>query len=59
MRAIVMSEYGGPDCLRPAEHLDPVPEEGWAIVRLKAAALNWHDVLVREGRYGSRLLCWG
>jgi len=51
MRAIVMSEYGGPDCLRPAE--------GWAIVRLKAAALNWHDVLVREGRYGSRLLCWG
>lgn len=55
MRAIVMTEYGGPDVLRPAEHPDPRPEDGWAVVRLKAAALNWHDVLVRQGKYGSPL----
>lgn len=55
MRAIVMHEYGGPECLRPAEHPDPRAEDGWAVVRLKAAALNWHDVLVREGKYGSPL----
>ena len=28
---------------------------GWVTVRLRACALNWHDVLVREGRYGSPL----
>jgi zinc-binding alcohol dehydrogenase/oxidoreductase len=34
---------------------DPAPPPGWVTVRLRAAALNWHDVLVREGRYGSVL----
>lgn len=55
MRAIVMREYGGPECLGPAEQPDPVAEPGWAVVRLRAAALNWHDVLVRQGRYRSPL----
>jgi NADPH:quinone reductase-like Zn-dependent oxidoreductase len=32
-----------------------VPKDGWVTVRLRASALNWHDVLVREGRYGSPL----
>jgi zinc-binding alcohol dehydrogenase/oxidoreductase len=55
MHAIVMAEYGGADCLSFGEYPDPVADEGWAVVRLKAAALNWHDILVREGRYGSPL----
>jgi len=55
MQAIVMSEYGGPGCLVPAEHPDPVAEPGWSVVRLRAAALNWHDVLVRQGKYASPL----
>ena len=55
MRAIVMQEYGGPECLGPAEQPDPVADPGCAVVRLHAAALNWHDVLVRQGRYQSPL----
>ena len=39
MRAIVMREYGGPECLGPAEQPDPVADPGWAVVRLRAAAL--------------------
>jgi zinc-binding alcohol dehydrogenase/oxidoreductase len=55
VRAIVMKEYGGPECLVPAERPDPVAKPGWAVVRLRTAALNWHDVLVRQGRYQSPL----
>jgi NADPH:quinone reductase-like Zn-dependent oxidoreductase len=55
MHAVQMKSYGGPDCLQPGEVADPVAEAGWAVVRLKAAALNWHDVLVRQGRYNSPL----
>ena len=55
MRAIVMKEYGGPECLGSAERPGPVAQPGWAVVRLCAAALNWHDVLVRRGRYQSPL----
>ncbi|MFD7156112.1 zinc-binding dehydrogenase [Kribbella sp. NPDC059898] len=55
MRAVVMKEFGGPEVLQLAEMPDPRPDPDWAVVRLKAAALNWHDVLVRQGRYGSPL----
>ncbi|TDO46849.1 NADPH:quinone reductase-like Zn-dependent oxidoreductase [Kribbella sp. VKM Ac-2527] len=55
MRAVVQTRFGGPEVLQPAEVPDPVPERTWAVVRLKASALNWHDVLVRQGRYNSPL----
>jgi NADPH:quinone reductase-like Zn-dependent oxidoreductase len=55
VRAVVQEEYGGPDVLRLAELPDPVPDAEHAVVRLRAAALNWHDVLVRRGQYGSPL----
>src|SRR5260370_41759813 len=55
VRAIGRREYGGPECLVPAERPDPVADPDWAGVRLRAAALNWHDVLVRQGRYRSPL----
>ncbi len=50
-----MSQYGGPDALVPREVDEPVPRPGWVTVDLRASALNWHDVLVRRGRYGSPL----
>jgi zinc-binding alcohol dehydrogenase/oxidoreductase len=50
-----MAAYGGPEVLEPAELPDPVAERGWLTVRLRAAALNWHDVLVRRGQYSSPL----
>ena len=55
MLAVVMHEFGGPAVLRPEEFPDPPARPGWVTVALRASALNWHDVLVRQGRYGSAL----
>jgi zinc-binding alcohol dehydrogenase/oxidoreductase len=55
MRAAVLHAFGEPEVLAVEEVPDPEPRDGWAVVRLKAAALNWHDVLVRRGQYGSPL----
>ncbi|NKQ51889.1 zinc-binding dehydrogenase [Amycolatopsis sp. K13G38] len=55
MRAIVLREFGPAGNLRPEEIPGPVDEPGWVRINLRASALNWHDVLVRQGRYGSPL----
>ena len=55
MHAVVIGEFGDPAVLRPDSFPDPPERPGWATVELKAAALNWHDVLVRQGRYRSPL----
>lgn len=55
MFAVEMAQYGDADCLVGAERADPVGGSGWSVVQLHAAALNWHDVLVRQGKYGSPL----
>ena len=51
MRAVALRRFGGPDALRLADWPDPAPRAGWAVVELRAAALNWHDVIVRRGDY--------
>lgn len=51
MRAVVLDQFGGPEVLTVREHPDPEPRDGWVTVDLKAAALNWHDCLVRRGQY--------
>lgn len=53
MHAAVLERYGDADALRWGETAAPTETPGRTIVRLQAAALNWHDVLVRQGRYGS------
>ncbi|WP_059021288.1 zinc-binding dehydrogenase [Mycobacterium sp. M26] len=55
MHAVVLHEFGDPAVLRPGSFPDPPDQPGWVTVELKAAALNWHDVLVRQGRYRSPL----
>jgi zinc-binding alcohol dehydrogenase/oxidoreductase len=55
MHAVVMDSYGPPSVLRFGEVPAPPSRPGWVTVRLLASALNWHDVLVRRGRYGSPL----
>lgn len=55
MRAVVIHEFGAPAVLRPGTFPDPADRPGWVTVELRAAALNWHDVLVRQGRYRSPL----
>ncbi|QSE95647.1 zinc-binding dehydrogenase [Rhodococcus pseudokoreensis] len=55
MEAVVLHEFGEPEVLKLEAVPDPVANPGWVTVRLKAAALNWHDVLVRQGKYSSPL----
>src|SRR6201988_3115676 len=50
-----MDEFGAAGVLRPGQFPDPPTRPGWATVKLHASALNWHHVLVRQGRYRSPL----
>jgi len=49
LRAAVLSEVDGPFELREVD--DPVPQDGEALVRVRAAGINFLDVLIRRGRY--------
>jgi zinc-binding alcohol dehydrogenase/oxidoreductase len=55
LHAVIMQEFGTAAVLRPGEFPGPATRPGWVTVALRASALNWHDVLVRQGRYGSPL----
>jgi NADPH:quinone reductase len=49
MRAIVVSEVGGPEVLRIAERDDSVPGPGQLVVKVAAAGVNFMDIYQREG----------
>jgi NADPH2:quinone reductase len=51
VRAVVLRETGGPEQLELAEVPDPEPGDGQVVVRVRAAGINFADVLVRLGRY--------
>jgi putative PIG3 family NAD(P)H quinone oxidoreductase len=51
MRAIEISQPGGPQVLREAERPKPVPRAGEVLVRVSAAGVNRPDVLQRKGAY--------
>ncbi|HEV3480581.1 MAG TPA: NADPH:quinone oxidoreductase family protein [Gaiellaceae bacterium] len=51
MKAIVLRETGGPERLELAEVPEPEPRDGQVVVRVRAAGINFADVLVRQGRY--------
>ncbi|NMO03949.1 zinc-binding dehydrogenase [Gordonia sp. TBRC 11910] len=55
MKAIVLDQFGDSEQLVLRDVDEPQSRTGWVTVELKASALNWHDVLVRQGRYGSPL----
>lgn len=55
MHAMVLHEFGGAQNFRGEDLTEPQTESGWTSVRLRASALNWHDVLVRQGKYNSPL----
>lgn len=54
MRALLSHAPGGPDTLRVDELPDPVPGPGQLLVRVRAAAINYPDVLIIEDRYQMR-----
>ena len=51
MRAVVLQQVGGPDQLTVAEVPDPDAADGQALVDVRAAGVNFADVLIRLGRY--------
>ncbi|HEU4712434.1 MAG TPA: quinone oxidoreductase [Pyrinomonadaceae bacterium] len=55
MKAIQVSQVGGPEMLRLVDLPIPKPKPNEAVVHIKAAGVNFIDVYFREGRYPSPL----
>jgi putative PIG3 family NAD(P)H quinone oxidoreductase len=51
MRAITVSEPGGPDALTLTDLPDPEPGPGEVLVRVVAAGVNRADIMQRQGHY--------
>jgi NADPH:quinone reductase len=51
VRALLSHEPGGPETLRLDELPDPQPGPGELLVRVRAAAINFPDVLIIEDKY--------
>ncbi|HEX8527775.1 NADPH:quinone oxidoreductase family protein [Allosphingosinicella sp.] len=51
MRALLSKAPGGPDTLELSELPDPEPGPGQLLVRVKACAINYPDVLIIEDKY--------
>jgi len=51
MRAIVVSELGGPEVMVPGEQPDPVAGPGQVVVQVAAAGVNFIDCYRRSGVY--------
>ena len=51
MKALLSSAPGGPDTLTVEELPDPVPGPGELLVHVRAAAINYPDVLIIEDKY--------
>ena len=51
MKAIEISQPGGPEVLRETVRPDPVPQRGELLVRVRASGVNRPDVLQRKGAY--------
>jgi NADPH:quinone reductase-like Zn-dependent oxidoreductase len=51
MRAVFIPKFGGADVLEVREVPDPVPAAGQVRVRVKAAGLNFAEVMARQGLY--------
>ena len=51
MHAYEMSAAAGLESWKPAERPTPEPGRGQVLVRLRAASLNYRDLLIAQGRY--------
>lgn len=51
MKAIEISEPGGPDVLKLVDRPDPTPGPGEVLIQVSAAGVNRPDVFQRQGRY--------
>src|SRR5215469_14566223 len=51
MKAVLCRKFGPPDELELVDLPEPQPGPGEAVVRIKAAALNFFDTLIVAGKY--------
>ncbi len=51
MRAVVITEPGGPDVLQVQDVPEPTPKPDEVVVQVAAAGLNRADLMQRQGRY--------
>src|ERR687887_1866107 len=51
MRALVITEHGTPEVLKVEERPDPQPGAGEVRIRVRAAGINFADLLARVGLY--------
>src|SRR3954466_14261372 len=51
MRAVVITKHGGPEVLRVEERPDPRPRPDEVAIEVKAAGLNFAEVMARMGLY--------
>ena len=51
MKALLSTAPGGPETLELTELPDPVPRSGQLLIRVKACAINYPDVLIIEDKY--------
>jgi NADPH:quinone reductase-like Zn-dependent oxidoreductase len=51
VRAVVITSHGDPSVLRVEERPDPTPGPGQVVVDVRAAGLNFADVMARMGLY--------
>jgi len=55
MKAYRLQEFSGPDGLKLEDVPDPVPGPGQILIRLRAVALNFRDLMVAKGVYNPKL----
>ena len=51
MRAILRTEFGGPEVLVIREIPEPEPKEGHAVIEVKAFGLNHAELHMRKGEW--------
>jgi NADPH2:quinone reductase len=55
MKAIQVTQTGGPEVLTLADAPPPTPKSNEALIEIKASGINFIDVYLREGRYPAPL----
>jgi NADPH:quinone reductase-like Zn-dependent oxidoreductase len=55
MRALVLQNAFGLDNLALADRPDPTPGPGEVLVRVRAASLNYRDLMIAKGQYNPKL----
>jgi NADPH2:quinone reductase len=55
MKAIELTETGGPEVMHLREIPTPTPQQDEVLIRIAVTGVNFIDLYVREGRYGNKL----